>query len=145
MFGIYDGFLRLLAGHVIVTLPYTIRTALATLAGIRRSYLEAAMSLGATERQVFWDVVLPLAKTGVFAGAVFSFSLSLDEVTLSLFLVDPDAYTLPVALLSTMRDNFNLTVAAASVVLMFFTAALMIVLDRIVGLDKLTGVRIYAA
>jgi len=140
---IYDGFARLLAGHVIVTLPYTIRTTLASLAGIRRSLFEAALSLGANEGQAYRDIVLPLARTGITAGAIFALSLSMDEVTLSLFLIDPSAYTLPVALFSTMRDNFNLTLAAASVVMMLFTALILVVSDRIIGLTNVIGVRIY--
>jgi putative spermidine/putrescine transport system permease protein len=141
--GVYDGFARLLAGHVIITLPYTIRTTLASLAGVRKSLYEAALGLGASEGRAYRDIVLPLAKTGVAAGAIFALSLSMDEVTLSLFLIDPFSYTLPVALFSTMRDNFNLTIAAASVVMMFFTAFVLLIADRIIGLNNIIGVRIY--
>jgi putative spermidine/putrescine transport system permease protein len=141
--GVYKGFLRLLAGHVIVTLPYVIRTTLAGLAGVRRSLVDAALSLGATDRQAFWDVVFPLAKAGIFAGFVFAFSLFFDEVTLSVFLVDAYSFTLPVALLASMRDNFNLTIAAASVVLMGITVAVLLLLDRVVGIDTVIGTRIY--
>jgi putative spermidine/putrescine transport system permease protein len=141
--GFYNGFLRLLAGHVIVTLPYVIRTALASLAGVRRSLVDAALSLGATDRQAFWDIVFPLAKPGIFAGFVFAFSLSLDEVTLSVFLVDAYSFTLPVALLASMRDNFNLTIAAASVVLIGITVAVLLLLDRFVGIETVIGTRIY--
>src|SRR5262245_23127283 len=66
--GIYNGFVRLLCAHVIVTLPFTIRAALASLAGIRRTLVEAALTLGATDRQAFWDITFPLAKTGIVAG-----------------------------------------------------------------------------
>ena len=116
MVGLYDGFSRLLGGHVIVTIPYTIRATLASLVGIRRTMIEAALSLGANERQVFWNITFPLAKTGIVAGAVFAFALSLDDVAVSLFLADPKTYTLPVALISMMRANFDLTIAAASVI-----------------------------
>src|SRR5262249_39495575 len=142
---VYNGFIRLLAGHVIVTLPYVIRTTLASLAGVRRSLVDAALSLGATDRQAFWEIVFPLAKAGIFAGFVFAFSLSLDEVTLSVFLADAYSFTLPVALLASMRDNFNLTIAAASVVLMGITVAVLLLLDRFVGIDAVIGTRIYRA
>ena len=141
--GVYDGFARLVAGHVIVTVPYTIRTALASLSGIRPSLAEAALSLGATEPQAFWEVTFPLAKTGIVAGWVFAFALSWDEVTLSLFLVDPFAFTLPTALFSTMRDAFNLTVAAASVIMMAASALCIAVIDRAVGVDRVVGSGMY--
>ena len=44
--GIFDGFTRLLGGHLIITFPYTVRTTLAGLVGIRKSLTEAAMNLG---------------------------------------------------------------------------------------------------
>ena len=137
--GVFDGFTRLLGGHIIITFPYTVRTTLAGLVGIRKTLTEAAMSLGATERQAFWDVTFPLARTGIVAGAVFAFAFSMDDVAVSLFLTSPDAYTLPVAMVSMMRTNFDLTIAAASVVLMMFTFVLIIVLDRTIGLDRLIG------
>ena len=134
-----NGFLRLLGGHVLITFPYTVRTSLAALAGIRRSVFEAALSLGATERRVFWTVTLPLAKTGIAAGAVFAFAFSLDDVAVSLFLSGPKSYTLPVALLDMMYANFNLTIAAAAVLFVVATTGLMLLLDRLIGLDKLIG------
>ena len=101
------------------------------------------MSLGATGRQAFFDITLPLAKTGIIAGGIFAFSTSLDDVSTSLFLYDPYSTTLPIALVSYMRANFDMAVAAASVFLAFLTLALIIVLDRMVGLDKVMGQGIY--
>lgn len=139
LIGVFDGFARLLGGHIIITFPYTVRTTLAGLVGIRKTLTEAAMSLGANERQAFWDVTFPLARTGMVAGAVFAFAFSMDDVAVSLFLTSPDTYTLPVAMVSMMRTNFDLTIAAAAVVLMVFTVGLIVALDWIVGLDRLIG------
>ena len=86
LLGVFDGFTRLLGGHIIITLPYTVRTTLAGLVGIRKTLTEAAMSLGANERRAFWDVTFPLARTGMVAGAVFAFAFSMDDVAVSLFL-----------------------------------------------------------
>ncbi|MGI9413599.1 MAG: ABC transporter permease, partial [Hyphomicrobiales bacterium] len=95
--------------------------------------------LGANERQAFWDVTFPLARTGMVAGAVFAFAFSMDDVAVSLFLTSPETYTLPVAMVSMMRTNFDLTIAAASVVLMLFTLGLIMLLEWIVGLERLIG------
>lgn len=137
--GVTDGFVRLLAAHVLVALPYTIRATLAGLTGIKPSYVEAALSLGASERRAFWDVTFPLAKTGIATGAVFAFAFSMDDVAVSMFLTDPKNYTLPIALVSMMRSQFDLTIAAAAVVMIASSAVLMLVLDRIVGLDRVIG------
>jgi putative spermidine/putrescine transport system permease protein len=143
LLGVYEGFVRLIAGHVVITVPYTIRTTLASLVGIRPSLVEAALSLGADERRAFRDITLPLAKTGIVAGAVLAFALSFEEVSVSLFLYDPPSTTLPVAILGAMRSQFNLTLASASVVMMAVTAVLIVALDRLFGLDRVIGAGIY--
>ena len=143
--GIYDGFVRLLGAHILITIPYTIRTTLAALVGIRKSVVEAALSLGANERQAFWSVTFPLARTGIVAGGVFAFAFSLDDVAVSLFLTDPTTYTLPVAMISMMRASFDLRIAAAAVLLVAFTVVLIFVLDRLVGLERIVGQGIYRA
>jgi putative spermidine/putrescine transport system permease protein len=56
-----------------------------------------------------------------------------------LFLTSPDTYTLPVAMVSMMRTNFDLTIAAAAVVLMVFTFLLILALNWAIGLEKLIG------
>ena len=129
--GLVNGFARLLAGHIIITVPYTIRATLAGLAGIDRSFTEAALVLGATERQAFWDVTFPLARTGIVSGAIFAFAVSMDDVAVSIMLTDAHTYTLPVALISSMRANFDLSIAAASVLLMLVTLALILVARQV--------------
>lgn len=141
--GVIDGFLRLLCGHVILTLPYTIRATLAGLVGIDRSLTEAALSLGATERRAFWEITFPLARTGIIAGAIFALAVSIDDVAVSMFLTDPTTHTLPVALISSMRAQFDLTIAAVSLMLIGFTVCLILILDRVVGLNKVIGQGVY--
>lgn len=141
---IFDAFTRLVVGHVIITIPFTIRAALASLVGIRRSLVEAATSLGATQWRAFADVTLPLAKTGIIAGALLAFVLSFDEVAVSLFLADAFSQTLPIALVAEMRTNLNLTVAAVSTVFALLTVLIVIALDRTTGLDNVIGKGLYS-
>lgn len=137
--GLVNGFVRLLCGHIIITAPYTIRATLAGLSGIDRSLTEAALILGATERRAFWDVTFPLARTSIVSGAIFAFAVSMDDVAVSIMLTDANTYSLPVALISSMRANFDLSIAAASVMLMLVTLALILILDRFVGLNRVIG------
>lgn len=141
--GIYDPFTRLIMGHVIVTIPFTVRATLASLIGIRPSLVEAALSLGARPIRAYLDIVLPLARTGIVAGALMAFVLSFDEVAVSLFLADAFTQTLPIVLVAEMRANLNLTVAAVSTVFLALTLIVLIGLDRTLGLDRLVGQGIY--
>ncbi|MER8703755.1 ABC transporter permease subunit [Mesorhizobium sp. M1273] len=138
-------FLKMLAGHLIITIPFTIRMTLIGLTGISATLREAALSLGAHERQAFFTITLPLAKNSIAAGAIFAFAFSMDDLTISLFLSDFNTYPLPVALVSLMRSNFDLTLAAAAVFLMGLTVVILIVLDRVFGLERVIGHGIYKA
>jgi putative spermidine/putrescine transport system permease protein len=143
--GIVHGMARLMVGHLIIALPYAIRASLASLTGFNATLPEAAMVLGATERQAFWSVTLPLIRTGIVTGAIFTFAISMDDVSVSLFLSDPSATTLPVTLISNMRASFDLTIAAAAVLLMAVTILLILLLDRVVGFDRVIGQGLFRA
>jgi putative spermidine/putrescine transport system permease protein len=140
---IYDAATRLVMGHTLITLPFTIRATLASLVGIRPSLVEAAISLGASPLRAFWDVTIPLARTGILAGAIMAFVLSFDEVAVSLFLADPFTQTLPIVLVAEMRTNLNLTVAALATVFVAATAVIVVILDRAIGLDTVVGKGMY--
>ena len=62
-----------------VWLPYMILPMQAALERVPTSMLDAAADLGATSRQTFWTVTLPLAMPGVIAGSIFTFSLTLGD------------------------------------------------------------------
>jgi len=141
--GIIDGMTRLIMGHVLITFPYVMRTTAASLVGIKASYYEAALSLGAKPWKALAQVTLPLARTGILAGAVFGFVTSFDDVGVSLFLTDAFTFTLPVAILAQMRANLDLTIAALSVVFIVATALLIVLLDRLAGLDAIVGRGVY--
>lgn len=137
--GIIDGMTRLILGHILITFPYVMRTTAAALVGIRASYYEAALSLGSPPWKALWQVTIPLARTGILAGAVFGFVTSFDDVGLSLFLTDAFTFTLPVAILAQMRANLDLTIAALSVIFIIATVLLVVLLDRLAGLDTVVG------
>lgn len=138
-FGIIDGFTRLVLGHLVITFPYVVRATLASLVGIGRSLDEAAMSLGADEWWVIWTVTLPLCRTGAVVGALFAFAISIDDVAVGIFLADPDSYTLPLTLVTMMRANFDLTIAAASAFLVALAVLLILVVELFIGVDRVIG------
>jgi putative spermidine/putrescine transport system permease protein len=129
--------IRLLCGHTLIVLPYIIRTTLASLARLDPSLEEAAETLGASRRQAFFHVTLPLIRPGVVAGVIFGFILSFDDVNVSLFLVDARTVTLPIAIMSYLQYSFDPSVAAISSMLILITLLLAIVLEWSFGLKRL--------
>ena len=62
-----------------IWLPYMILPLQASLERVPKNYIEASADLGATPRQTFRTVILPLALPGVIAGSIFTFSLTLGD------------------------------------------------------------------
>ena len=119
-----------------VALPYVVRTVAATLEGFDRIVEEAAASLGAPPLAAFWTVTLPLIKPGVIAGATFAFITSFDELVVSLFLTGPRLSTLPVQIYNYIEFASDPTIAAISVLLIVFTTAVVLLVERVVGFTR---------
>lgn len=135
--GLGASFAVLLCGHVVVATPYLLRTVMGTYAGIDASLEEAAAVLGASPLQCLRHVTMPLMKSGVFAGAVFAFLISFDEVAVSLLLTNTRTMTLPVSILSYLVYNYDPSVAAIATVQIGVAVALLLVLERTVGMRQL--------
>jgi putative spermidine/putrescine transport system permease protein len=129
--------LRLLIGHVLIVLPYVVRTTLASLARLDPALTEAAETLGASRLAAFLQVILPLIRPGVVAGMLFGFILSFDDVSVSLFLVDARTVTLPLAIMSYLQYNFDPSIAAISSMLIGLTVVVVLVVERRLGMKQL--------
>jgi putative spermidine/putrescine transport system permease protein len=126
----------LLIGHIVVTIPYVIRTVSALLHNFDRSVEEAAQNLGAGEVATFWHITLPLIRPGVIAGSVFAFIVSFDQFAVSLFLVQPGINTLPIQLFNYLKYSFDPTVAAAATVSIALSVTVVLLLERTIGLQE---------
>ena len=137
--GLRPGLASLLLAHVVITLPYVIRVVYPCFYGMDRSLEEASRNLGATDFQTFRRITLPLIRPGVFAGAIFSFIMSIDDVGVSIFLITPDTTNLSVLLLTWANSVADNTLAAVSVTLVAVTLIASTVAERWVGFDSIMG------
>jgi putative spermidine/putrescine transport system permease protein len=128
-------------GHIVVTLPYTFRTLLAAFEGVDRSLEEAAQSLGASKSVGLWRVTLPLIKPGLVAAALFSFIVSVDEFTITLFVGGRAVKTVPLAIFNATEYGMDPTIAAASTALIVLSGIIIVLLDRAVGLKTAYSIR----
>jgi putative spermidine/putrescine transport system permease protein len=113
-----------------------LRTAIATLSEIDRSLEEAAQTLGADRWRTFRHVTLPLLRPGLLAGVTFSFIISFDEFTVSMFLVGPGLMTLPLEMYHYSEFTLDPTLAAISTVLLGLTTVAVVVIEKLVGLGR---------
>ncbi|MCA1298732.1 ABC transporter permease [Stappia indica] len=117
-------FALLLAGHVIFTLPFVILVVQARLVGIRRDVEEAAMSLGASPVQTFFQITLPLLSPAVLAGMLFAFTISFDDITGTLFWKPGGVETVPTQIFAMLRNSISPEINALGTVMIVLTAGL---------------------
>jgi putrescine transport system permease protein len=118
--GIRGGMLRLWIGHSLFSSAVVTLIVRARLQGLDESLEEAAADLGAPPTRVFRQITLPLMVPALMAGAMLSFSFSLDNVIVSSF-VGNDASTFPLYLLGTVKSSTRPTAGSGAVVLFSFT------------------------
>jgi len=129
----------LVLGHMTVTVPFVIRMMTTALANLPDDIEAAAATLGATPWRVVRRVTLPLATPGLIACACLSFLLSFDETVISLFIAGPRASTLPVEMVRYVEGRTDPLIAALSVVLIIATLAVVLVVERLVGVARAVG------
>lgn len=126
----------LIAGHVLVVIPWTVRLVTASLIGMDRAVEEAAQSLGANRLTTFRRVTLPAILPAIVAAALFGFIASFGNLEMSLFLVGPGRTTLPIAILQYLEWKIDPTIAAVSVLQIILIAAAMLLTDRFVKISR---------
>jgi ABC-type spermidine/putrescine transport system permease subunit II len=116
----------LIVGHTTFCVTMVLNTVVARLQQVPRTLDEASADLGATPWTTFWRVTFPLILPAMFAGAILAFTLSFDEVVVSLFLKGREN-TLPLLIWGRLRLGLTPVVnAAASVIIIVSLAGVVI-------------------
>ncbi len=110
--------------HISFSFPFVAMIVRARLANFNREEEEAAKDLGASEWQVFRDIMIPFMQPGLIAGALLAFTLSLDDFVITFFTSGPNTVTFPVKIYSMVRFSVTPEVNAASTVLIVLTLLL---------------------
>ena len=122
--------------HVSFCFPFVALVVGARLASFNKEQEEAARDLGANDWQAFRDVLLPHMRPALIAGALLSFTLSLDDFVITFFTSGPDTITFPVKVYSMLRFSVTPEVNAASTMLILITIALMALMMVIQGRER---------
>ncbi|MEO3427461.1 ABC transporter permease subunit [Pelagibius sp. CAU 1746] len=109
--GIEPGIPRVVVGHSTFVMPVMMLIVLSRLKRLDPSYVQASMDLGANYVQTFRYVLFPMIRSAVIGGGLLGFTLSVDEVIVSLFLTGIEP-TLPVYVWNQMRFGFTPSVNA---------------------------------
>jgi len=128
--GLELGVLTIVLAHAAFSLPFVITVVGARLAGMDRTLEEAALSLGADELTTFRRVTLPLLAPGIVAGALLAFTLSFDDVVITVFTSGIGTGTLPLVVYAMVRRTVEPTVNAISTLIVLVTTVLIVLADR---------------
>jgi len=112
--------------------PFAFLPIYASLEHIPRNLVEASHDLGASPRQTFWRVILPLSIPGVLAGATFAFVLSLGDFLAPLLLGGPSGIMISNIVVSLFGASYNWPLGAAiSLCMLLLVLALLFLSERL--------------
>lgn len=126
----------LLLGHLVLAVPYVVRTILASLSLYDQQLEQAAMNLRATPLRVIRRITLPLIMPGLLSAAIFAFVTSFGNVTVSSFLTYGGRVTLPVQIFAYVDTSYDPLVAAVSSLMIIVTLIVILTIERLIGADR---------
>jgi putative spermidine/putrescine transport system permease protein len=129
-----------IACHVILVLPFVLRSVYVSLRNLDRRLELAAASLGAPPARVLLTVTVPLLLPGLVSGWLFGAILSFNEFTASLFVTGQRTQTLPVAMYNYVREYADPSMAALAVMYIVGVGLLLTVANAFLGLGKVLNV-----
>jgi putative spermidine/putrescine transport system permease protein len=134
---IVGSFWALAIAHCFIATPYVIGTVTAVLQRFDTRLEEAAASLGASPWRIFRRVTAPVIMPGIYAGGLYAFMVSFGDVPVSMFLTTTELTTYPVEIFNGLEQNFDPSILASATLVILLCFALMLIVQRLVGLETL--------
>lgn len=116
--------MTVVAGHLVLTMPFVVLIVSARLQGFDRRLEWAAADLGASPVQVLRRIVLPLIFPAILAGALISVTLSIDEFVVTFWTVGPKL-TLPIYIYTQIKFGVTPEVNAVATLVLVFSVAIL--------------------
>lgn len=135
--GLRDAYWSLLLAHVVITLPFVMRTLLASMGAFDFSLIDAARTLGMSYPRAIVKVLIPNLAPAYLTGGLFAFLASMDNYPISIFLTDARNKTLPIKMLQYLEEQPDPSLAAMSSGLIMMAIVVLVVASRTVGLNKM--------
>ena len=121
------------AGHVVISLPYSLLVLKARVQSMDRALEEMSASLGASSLTTFRRITLPAIAPAMVAGGFLSFMISFDNFAISYFLMPAGVSTLPIEIQSSIKFGFTPEINAVSTVIIGVSLLCLAVVGLIMG------------
>ena len=116
----------LVLAHTVLGSPFVVITVTAALSRLNPALPRAAASLGAPPARTFFKVTAPQIAPGIFAGGLFAFATSFDEVVVVLFLAGFEQRTIPRQMWAGLNEQISPTILAVATLLILFSVLLIV-------------------
>lgn len=127
-------------GMTHLMLPYMVMALYAVMSRIDDNYVRAAHSLGATPFAAFRTVYLPLSLPGVINGSLLVFAIVMGFYVTPQLLGSPQSRMISQLVAEQVNDLLAWGFASAlAVVLLFSTGVIILIYNRVAGIDRLWG------
>ena len=124
------GLITIVLGHGTALISVATTEVFAGLQKLDRAQEEASLDLGATYWQTFWRITVPNLKLPIIGAALLIFTLSMDEIAVSFFLIGRDN-TLPLEIWGRLRRGITPEINAVSTIIFLFSLIAIIVWYRL--------------
>jgi spermidine/putrescine transport system permease protein len=117
-------------GHGTALISVATTEVFAGLQKLDRAQEEASLDLGATYWQTFWRITVPNLKLSIVGAALLIFTLSMDEIAVSFFLIGRDN-TLPLEIWGRLRRGITPEINAISTIIFLFSIIAIVLWYRL--------------
>jgi spermidine/putrescine transport system permease protein len=122
--------LTITLGHGTALISVATTEVFAGLAKLDRAQEEASLDLGASYLQTFWRITIPNLSLPIIGAALLIFTLSMDEIAVSFFLIGREN-TLPLEIWSRLRRGITPEINAISALIFVFSVITILIWHRI--------------
>lgn len=122
--------LTIVLGHGTALISVATTEVFAGLQKLDRAQEEASLDLGATHWQTFWRITIPNLRLSIIGAALLIFTLSMDEIAVSFFLIGRDN-TLPLEIWGRLRRGITPEINAISTIIFIFSLVAIVIWYRL--------------
>ena len=120
--------------HTVMTLPYYIMSMKSGYTTINENYFELGKVMGATKRQIFFKMTLPMLKNSFIVGISMIIMVSLAQYLTTFIIGGSEVMTLPIMLMPYMVDGGSRLGAVYSIIYILCTFILIAIIKEIINL-----------
>lgn len=118
---------------VVVSIPLMYQSVKSSFLAIDENYINAARTLGASEKKIFFKVILPLAMPGIVSGTVLSFARALGEFGATMMIagnIPGKTQTIPTAIYYAIASDDMNKANVLTFIVIIFSFSVIFILNR---------------